>query len=699
MHCLLRLVTLDTRTRTPDTQPFIKHFPQPEPLLHHHQPSSSGAKPPFSTARPANSLHAMSHSASPTNRGLIFGWVKNLKRNTLLNDSVNEVSDSDVPLADSKSPTRSVASHMDAPHASSLPAAGQTALLSHHLAHSFNLGFHHLPLHHQHHQHHHALPASPQGAIPFPHHHLPHHHLPTLDFLRPLLQHKLRSTNNVNRVRSNSNSTNPALLYANSDLRQHRDSFLQNNPLVDENSKYFGVPLAEAISQALAKISILGATAVSKLAADDVLHYGRIPVVVAKCGVYLKKNGLSVEGIFRVGGASKRIKELQIIFNSPPEFGKKLSWDGYTVHDAASVLRRYLNALPEPLIPLHLYDEFRDPLKARPRIIKYMRYKANNPQKVLRSGQNTAPQTPSTEFPQPPKIVASDPSATTNPIESLTEALQIDEDEEKPNSKDRTKSPLDEGGAPTKAQRKARNYKKLTRDVYEAIDEYKELLDDLPQLLKQLLFYILDLLAMVQSNAHENLMLPRNLAAIFQPSILSHPNHDMDPEEYALSQSVVEFLIQYAYKLLPNQEQSSPEPTIPLDAPPASAPKSPEVAKPAASASWAHLNARTSGRQHSQSLLSPNPDDLDLIGFRNSTASAKGVTLSDTEHDFASASSEEDYVSDAGQRLPRRTDAPNLLYVVNADANDDAASGSGGYESRGSSKMSPPIIVSEAHSG
>jgi hypothetical protein len=32
------------------------------------------------------------------------------------------------------------------------------------------------------------------------------------------------------------------------------------------------------------------------------------------------------------------------------------------VHDAASVLRRYLNAMPEPIVPLDLYHEFRAPM-------------------------------------------------------------------------------------------------------------------------------------------------------------------------------------------------------------------------------------------------------------------------------------------------------------------------------------------------
>ena len=111
-------------------------------------------------------------------------------------------------------------------------------------------------------------------------------------------------------------------------------------------------------------------------------------------------------------------------------------------------------------------------------------------------------------------------------------------------------------------KKKAKNYKKLTNDVRTAIDIYRVLLNNLPIASKQLLFYILDLLAMVQSYLKQNLMSARNLAAIFQPLILSHPDHDLDPEEYALSQLVVEFLIQYSYKLLPSHKEPSPPPPI-----------------------------------------------------------------------------------------------------------------------------------------
>jgi hypothetical protein len=73
-----------------------------------------------------------------------------------------------------------------------------------------------------------------------------------------------------------------------------------------------------------------------------------------------------VEGIFRVSGSAKRIKELQAFFDSPPTYGKALDWDGFNVHDAANVFRRYINHLPEPIIPHDYYFAFRKPLGTIP---------------------------------------------------------------------------------------------------------------------------------------------------------------------------------------------------------------------------------------------------------------------------------------------------------------------------------------------
>jgi hypothetical protein len=171
----------------------------------------------------------------------------------------------------------------------------------------------------------------------------------------------------------------------------------------------------------------------------------------------------NVEGIFRLSGAEKRIKELVVIFNSPDRYGKGLDWDGYTVHDAANVLRRYLNQLPEPIVPLDLYDRFRDPLRGH--------------------------------------------------------ALEAVGDQE--------------------ASQASEEF-----DLDGTILKYQQLITELPPLNRQLLLYILDLLAVFASKSDENRMTSQNLAAIFQPGMLSHPTHDMAPAEYRLSQDVLVFLIE-----------------------------------------------------------------------------------------------------------------------------------------------------------
>ena len=138
-------------------------------------------------------------------------------------------------------------------------------------------------------------------------------------------------------------------------------------------------------------------------------------------------------------------------------------WEGYTVHDAANVLRRYLNDLPEPVVPLDLYEKFRDPLRGA------------------------------------------------------------------------TKQAVGDAEGPQFVE----NF-----DEKSAITKYQQLITELPPLNRQLLLYLLDLLAVFAAKSDENRMTSQNLAAIFQPGMLSHPNHAMAPEEYRLNQCVIIFLIE-----------------------------------------------------------------------------------------------------------------------------------------------------------
>ncbi|KAK7951825.1 Rho-GTPase-activating protein 8 [Apiospora aurea] len=218
----------------------------------------------------------------------------------------------------------------------------------------------------------------------------------------------------------------------------------------------FGVPLRQSITYANVAISLVDDNGQSYI-------YGYVPIVVAKCGVFLKEKATGIEGIFRLSGSEKRIKELKVAFDSPDRYGKGLVWDGYTVHDAANVLRRYLNDLPEPVVPLDLYEKFRDPLRGH----------------------------------------------TKQAVGDIEGSQLVDN--------------FDEG---------------------EAIKQYQDLIKALPPLNRQLLLYILDLLAVFAAKADENRMTAQNLAAIFQPGMLSHPNHAMAPEEYRLNQCVIIFLIE-----------------------------------------------------------------------------------------------------------------------------------------------------------
>ncbi|QSL64341.1 hypothetical protein MERGE_001641 [Pneumocystis wakefieldiae] len=211
--------------------------------------------------------------------------------------------------------------------------------------------------------------------------------------------------------------------------------------LATEKTKgIFGVPLQISLRYANVAISFIDNN-------ENSMIYGHIPVVVAKCGAFLKENAKDVEGIFRLNGSAKRCKELQTIFDTPPKYGRNLEWEGFTVHDAASILRRYLNYLPEPIIPHKFYELFRKPLKN----------------------------------------------------ESF--------------------------------------------DKEKYISIYKRLITSLPPINRQLLLYILDLLAVFASKSEENLMTVSNLSSIFQPGILSHPEHDMSPKDYFLSQRVLVFLV------------------------------------------------------------------------------------------------------------------------------------------------------------
>ncbi|KAI8384502.1 Rho GTPase activation protein [Radiomyces spectabilis] len=118
----------------------------------------------------------------------------------------------------------------------------------------------------------------------------------------------------------------------------------------------FGIPLVESIKYAHSSISYID---------DDTgaQCFGVVPTIIAKCGSFLKEEGMAVEGIFRLSGSAKRTRMLQTMFDTPDSYGAELDWRGYTVHDAAAVMKRFLNHLPDPVITLEYYRPFKDTMK------------------------------------------------------------------------------------------------------------------------------------------------------------------------------------------------------------------------------------------------------------------------------------------------------------------------------------------------
>jgi len=234
--------------------------------------------------------------------------------------------------------------------------------------------------------------------------------------------------------------------------------------------RILGVPLQESIRYANVAISLMNEEGKSYI-------YGYVPIFVAKIGVFLKEKGQSasnqqvnrfvtnplhpatdVEDIFSISGSPLRLQPLEAVFDKPPKYGKGFDWSGYTVHDAASILLRFLLQLPESVIPVGHYGAFQIPMKASHEENEY------------------------------------------------------------------------------------------TEDEY-TIRALQQLFTLLPPLSRQLLLYLLDLLAVFASKSVINKMTPRRLAAIFQPSLLSPikagDDYIEDATSRQLSQDVLVFMIDH----------------------------------------------------------------------------------------------------------------------------------------------------------
>jgi GTPase-activating protein SAC7 len=93
------------------------------------------------------------------------------------------------------------------------------------------------------------------------------------------------------------------------------------------------------------------------------------------------------------------------------------------------------------------------------------------------------------------------------------------------------------------------------------IKSYHELMNTLVAIHRQSLRYFLDLMAVFASKDELNKMSVTKLAAIFQPGILSHPNHANDPREYALNRDILSFLVEHEEEISKLNNPGPAQPT------------------------------------------------------------------------------------------------------------------------------------------
>ncbi|KAI9264726.1 Rho GTPase activation protein [Sporodiniella umbellata] len=95
-----------------------------------------------------------------------------------------------------------------------------------------------------------------------------------------------------------------------------------------------------------------------------------VPGILARCFSEIEKNGLKVEGIFRKSGSTAIINQLQKHFeNVEDPFALTLP-ENINGHSMAGLLKRYLQQLPEPVIPKHYQKQFLSAFEDKDRYTK-----------------------------------------------------------------------------------------------------------------------------------------------------------------------------------------------------------------------------------------------------------------------------------------------------------------------------------------
>ena len=80
-----------------------------------------------------------------------------------------------------------------------------------------------------------------------------------------------------------------------------------------------------------------------------------MPLIVRQCCEYLIEHGSTFVGLLRVPGKQSAIKELRDMYDRGLPVELKTCYSPATI---SSILKIYLQSLPEPIIPAKNFDDF-----------------------------------------------------------------------------------------------------------------------------------------------------------------------------------------------------------------------------------------------------------------------------------------------------------------------------------------------------
>lgn len=126
-----------------------------------------------------------------------------------------------------------------------------------------------------------------------------------------------------------------------------------------ELKRWFSAIIRKKQAETVTNVPIQKSVAYASVTLSNTVNPAcRVPIIIYECCRYIREYGAQVEGIFRISGSERRVAVKYPEFDQPPNYGLNTSWDGYTIHDVAHILKKYLREIPEPLFTHDLYPYF-----------------------------------------------------------------------------------------------------------------------------------------------------------------------------------------------------------------------------------------------------------------------------------------------------------------------------------------------------